>query len=102
MTTSSDPQNFQNPYSSFSEPLKEKSLLEKTMKFVEETERIIQNMNKFPCPLDVHMTQESSHFENPASISSYQPELDQPQPLDSLASYQILEIELADECEPQF
>ena len=68
---SSCPQNFQNSYSSFLEPIKEKSLWEKIMEFVQETERIIQNMNKFPCPSDVHMTQESYHFGNPASISSY-------------------------------
>ena len=54
-----------------------KIIVEKIMKFVQETERIIQNVIKFPCPSDVHMTQESCHFENPASISSYQPELDQ-------------------------
>ena len=58
-------------------------------------------MIEFPCPLDVHMTQESFHFRNPASISSYQPELDQYQPLDSLASYPFPEIELEDECEPE-
>jgi len=38
MTASSDPQNFQNPYSAFLEPLKEKSLLEKTIEFVQESE----------------------------------------------------------------
>ena len=43
---------------------------------------------------------ESCHFENPTSISSYQPELDQHQILDSLTSYPILEIELEDECDP--
>ena len=94
-------QNFQNSYSSFSEPIKEKSLWKKTMKFVQDTERIIQNMNKFPCPSDVHMTQESCHCEKSASILSYQPELDQHQILDSLASYLIPEIELEDECEPE-
>ena len=46
------------------------------MEFVQETERIIQNINKFSCPSDVHMTQESCHFGNPALISSYQLELD--------------------------
>ena len=72
------------------------------MEFVQETERIIQNMNKFPSPSDVHMTQESCHFKNPASISSYQPELDQHQPLDSLASYPFSETEHEYECEPEF
>ena len=47
------------------------------------------------------MTYESCHFENPASISSYQPELNQHQPLDSLANYPFPEIELEDECEPE-
>ena len=73
---SSCPQNFQNSYSSFPEPLQEKLLWKKTMKFVQEIERIIQNMNKFPYPSDVPMTQESCRFGNPVSISSYQPELD--------------------------
>ena len=72
------------------------------MEFVQETERIIQNMNKFSYPSDVHMTHESSHFENPGSISSYQPELDQHQILDSLTSYLKPEIELEDECESEF
>ena len=72
---SSCPQNFKNSYSFFPEPIKEKSLWEKTMKFVQETERIMQNMIDFPCPSNVHMTQESCHFRNPASISSYQLEL---------------------------
>ena len=73
---SSCPQNFQNSYSSFPALLKEKSLWEKTMEFMQETERIMQNMIEFSYPSDVHMTQESCHFENPASILSYQPELD--------------------------
>ena len=46
-------------------------------------------------------THESCHFGNPVLISSYQPELDQHPPLDSLASYQFSEIELEDECEPE-
>ena len=46
------------------------------------------------------MTQESCHFENSASISSYQPELDQ-NPITTLASYPFSEIELEDECEPE-
>ena len=71
MVASSCSQNFQNSCSSFPERLKEKSLWEKTMEFVEETDRIIQNMNKFSCPSDVQMTHESCYFENPASISSY-------------------------------
>ena len=58
-------------------------------------------MVEFPCQSNVHMTQESCHFGNPASISSYQPELDQHQPLDNLASYPFPEIELKDECEPE-
>ena len=57
-------------------------------------------MNKFPCPSDVHMTQESCHFGNPASISSYKPELDQHHILDILASYPFPKIELALECDP--
>jgi len=42
---------------------------------------------------------ESCHFGNPALISSYQPELDQHQTLDNLASYPFPEIDLEDECE---
>ena len=45
------------------------------------------------------MTQESCHFENPASISSYQPELDQHPIPDTLASYPFPKIELEDELE---
>ena len=45
--------------------------------------------------------QESCHFRNPALISSYQPELDQLQILNSLTSYPIPEIELEDECVPE-
>ena len=71
------------------------------MEFIQETEQIIQNMNKFPCPSDVHMTQESCHFGNPASISSYQPELDQYSIPDTLTSYPFPEIKLEDECEPE-
>ena len=70
------------------------------MEFVQETEHIMQNTIDFPCPPNVHTTHESCHFENPASISSYHPELHQHQPRDSLASYQFPEIELEDECEP--
>ena len=81
--------------------IKEKLLWEKIMEFVQVTERIIQNMNKFPCPSDVLMTQESCHFGNPASISSYLPELDQHPIPDTLASYPFSEIELEDECEPE-
>ena len=58
-------------------------------------------MNKFPCPSDVHMTQESCHFGNPASISSYQPKLDQHPIPDNSASYTFTEIELEDKCEPE-
>jgi len=50
MMTSSCPQNFQNSYSSFPVPLKEKSLWEKTLEFMQETEQIMQNMIKFLCP----------------------------------------------------
>ena len=63
----------------FPEPLKEQSLLEKTVEFMQESERLIKNMVDFQCPSNVHMTQELCHFENSASISSYQPELDQHQ-----------------------
>jgi len=101
MTASSYPQNFQNSYSSFTESLKEKSLLKKTMEFVQESEQLIQNMVDFHCLPNFHMTQESGHFENQVSISSYQPELDQNQILDILASYLFSEIELKDECEPE-
>ena len=61
----------------------------------------MQNMNDFPYPSNVHMTHESCHFGNPASISSYQPELDQNQTLDILASYLFSKLELEDECEPE-
>ena len=86
------PQNFQNSCSSFPEQLKGKSLWEKTMEFVLETERIMQNRIDFLCPSNV---QESCHFGNPASISSYQPEHDQ-NPITILASYLFPEIELED------
>jgi len=68
------------------------------MEFVQETERIMQNTIDLSCPPNVHTTHESCHFGNLASISSYQPELHQHQPLDSLASYPFPEIELEDEC----
>ena len=55
-------------------------------------------MNKFSCPSDIHMTQESCHFENPASISSYQLELDQHPIPDTLASFSFPEIELEYKC----
>jgi len=97
MVASSYPQNL---YSSFPEPLKEKSLLEKTMEFVLESERQIQNMFDFHYLPNFHMTQESCHFRNQDSISSYQSKLDQNQILDILTSYPFLEIELKDECEP--
>ena len=88
-----------NSYSSFSKPLKEKLLLEKTMKFVQESERQIQNMFDFHCLLNFHMTQESCHFENHASISLCRSKLDQNQILDILASYPFSEIELERECD---
>jgi len=101
MMASLCPQNLQKSYSSFPEPIKEKSLWEKTMEFVQETERIIKNIIEFPCPSDVHMTQESCHFGNLASISSYQPELNQHPIPDTLASYPYPEIEFEDECKPE-
>ena len=64
------------------------------MEFVQETKRIMQNTIDFPCPSNVHTTYESCHFGNPASISSYQSELNQHQTLDSLAGYPFPEIEL--------
>ena len=101
MTASSDPQNFQNSCSSFPEQLKGKSLFEKTMEFVQETKHIMQNTIEFPCPPNVHTTYKSCHFGNLASISSYQPELDQHYILDSLASDLFPKIELEDECKPE-
>ena len=101
MVGSSCPQNFQISCSFFPERLKGKSLWEKTMEFVQETERIMQSTIDLPCPPNVHTTHESCHFGNPASILSYQPELDQHRPLDSLASYSFPEIELEVECEPE-
>ena len=68
------------------------------MEFVQETERIIQNTIDFTCPSNF---QDSCHFGNPASISSYQPELDQHSIPDTLASYPFPEIKLEDECEPE-
>ena len=56
-------------------------------------------MAGFQCPPNFHMTQESCHFGNQVSISSYQPELEQNQIFDILASYLFHEIELEDECE---
>ena len=50
LMASSYPHNFQNSCSSFPEQLKGKSLWEKTMKFVQETECIMQNTIDFPCP----------------------------------------------------
>jgi len=101
MTASSYPQNFQNSYSSFTESLKEKSLLKKTMEFVQESERLIQNMVDFQRPPNFDMTKDSCHFRNQALISSYQPELDQTQIIDILTSYLFSEIKLEDECEPK-
>ena len=51
-------------------------------------------------PNSTDWTQESCHFENPASIWSYQPELDQYHIPDILASYPFPEIELDLECDP--
>ena len=52
-------------------------------------------------PNSADWTQESCHFENPASISSHQRELDQHQILDSLASYPFPEIEIEYEGNPE-
>ena len=71
------------------------------MEFVQESERLNQNMVDFKCPPNFHMTQESCHFRNQVSISSYRPKLDQNQSLDILTSYSFSEIELEDECEPE-
>ena len=49
----------------------------------------------------INMTQESCHFGNQDSISSYQSELDQNQILEILTSYPFSEIEHEDECEPE-
>jgi len=68
------------------------------MEFVQETERIMQNTIDFPCPSNV---QESCHLGNPASISSYQPELDQHPITYCSVSYTFPEIKLEDECEPE-
>ena len=68
------------------------------MKFVQETERIMQNTIDFLCPSNV---QESCHFENSVSISSYQPELDQHPIPDCSASYTFPGIELENECESE-
>ena len=69
------------------------------MEFQQESERLIQNMINFQCPPNFDMTKKSCRFRNQASISSYQPELDQNQILDILTSYPFSEIELKDECE---
>ena len=65
---------------------------------IEETLSLLANFDAFN---SIDMTQESCHFENQASISSYQPKLDQNQILDILASYPFPEIKLKDECEPE-
>ena len=69
--------------------------------FVQESERLIQNMVDFQCPPNFHITQKSCHFGNQTSILSYQPELDQNQILDILTSYPFPEIELEDKCESE-
>ena len=71
MVASLCPPNFQNSCSSFLERLKGKLLWEKTMEFVQEIERIMQNTIDFLCPPNVHTTLESCHFGKPASISLY-------------------------------
>ena len=60
----------------------------------------MQNMIESPCPSDVNITHESYHFGNPTTISSYQPELDQHQTLNILASYPFPKIELELESDP--
>ena len=52
-------------------------------------------------PNSANWTQESCNFGNPASISSYQPELDQHHIPDILASYPFPEIELKLESDPE-
>ena len=52
-------------------------------------------------PNSTNWTEESCHFGNPVSISSYQPKLDQHQPLDILISYPFPEIELELESDPE-
>ena len=60
-----------------------------------------QPLTIFYIPNPTDWTQKSCYFGNPPSISPYQPELNQHQPLDSLANYPFPEIELEDECEPE-
>jgi len=72
------------------------------MEFVQEFERLIQIMVDFQRPPNFHMTQESSHFGNQISISSYQPELDQNQILDILTSYPFSKIKLEDDVNLSF
>ena len=52
-----------------------------------------------PCPINV--IQVLYHFGNQGLISSYQPELDQHQPLDILASYPFSKIEIEPESDPE-
>ena len=52
-------------------------------------------------PNSADWTQESCHFGNRTSISSYQPELDQHHIPDILTSYPFPEIELDLECDPE-
>jgi len=60
-----------------------------------------QSLTDTYIPNSTDCTKESCHFENPASISLYQPKLDQHHILDNLTSYPIPEIELEDEYEPE-
>jgi len=52
-------------------------------------------------PNSTDWTQESCHFGNLVSISSYQPELHKHQPLDLLVSYPFPEIKLELESDPE-
>ena len=64
----------------------QESQLANTIAYTNEETQPYQSLTDFniPCPIDV--TQVSYHFENQDLISSYQPELDQNQILDILAS----------------
>ena len=60
-----------------------------------------QPLTNLYIPNSTDWTHKSCHFKNPASFSSYQPELDQHQPLDILASYPFPEIELEHESDTE-
>ena len=61
----------------------------------------MSTFNRSYIPNSTDWAQESCHFGNPVLISSYQPELDQHQPLDILASYPFPKIELELESDPE-